>query len=184
MPEDNLLGERIKNRRIQLGLTLRKLSELTDVSAAFLSQIEHGQTNPSVNSLRRISEALGVNILYFLDDGSRHDPVVRANDRSSLHLSGSKVTYELLTPDLNRKFEVFLGHAGQHLGNFARPLRESTEECIFIQSGSLKIGLNTGEYVLNKGDSIYFDGRSLVEISNPSTTEEAVWISIITPPVF
>jgi len=137
-----------------------------------------------VGSLRRIAEALDVSILYFLDEGPKHHPVVRANERSTLQLRGSDVTYELLMPDISRKFEVFLGRIGPKTRFPARRLREPTEECIFLMSGSLIIELDSGEYHLNQGDSIFFDGPSLIRFSNGSDKEEAVWIAVISPPVF
>jgi quercetin dioxygenase-like cupin family protein len=55
---------------------------------------------------------------------------------------------------------------------------------MFVMSGKLKVCLISGEYILGEGDSIYFDGGELTEISNASDKKRARWISMITPPVF
>jgi quercetin dioxygenase-like cupin family protein len=89
----------------------------------------------------------------------------------------------MLVPDLSGKLEAFYGRVAPGSGNVARRLREPTEEFIHVVSGVLKVGLLSGEYFLKPGDSIYFDGPSIVEISCASD-EEAVWFSVITPPVF
>jgi|TARA_B100001964_G_scaffold139652_1_gene153962 transcriptional regulator with XRE-family HTH domain len=167
-----------------LGLSLRELARRTDVTASFLSQVELDQTNTSLNSLRRIAEALDVSILYFLEDGPHQDPVVRADSRSRLSFANLEVVYELLTSDLSRKMEMFLGKLGPNTGNVARRLREPTEECIYVLTGSLLIGLDSGEYILNPGDSIYFDGVLLHKLANACDDEETTWISVVTPPVF
>jgi transcriptional regulator with XRE-family HTH domain len=176
------IGERIRARRQQLGSSLRELARKTDLTASFLSQVETGQANPSINSLRRIAEALNVSILFFLQEGLKHDPVVRANRRPKITLSGSKVTDELLTPDMARKLEIFQGTLSPQTGNVARPLREPTEECIIVLSGALDVGLEIEEYTLGPGDSIYFEGHQLRRLANHSKDEEVTWISIITPP--
>ena len=59
-------------RRETLGVSLRELARRTDLTAAFLSQVERGQANPSIGSLRRIAEALDEKVYYFL---SEDDPL-------------------------------------------------------------------------------------------------------------
>jgi transcriptional regulator with XRE-family HTH domain len=61
-----LIGQKLKHRRNDLNLSLRALAAETGLSAAFLSQIECGKSNPSLNSLQRIAEALHVPLSYFL----------------------------------------------------------------------------------------------------------------------
>jgi DNA-binding XRE family transcriptional regulator len=53
------LGERMRQARAALGLTLRQLAERTGLSAAMLCHIEKGQANPTVGSLSLIADALG-----------------------------------------------------------------------------------------------------------------------------
>jgi transcriptional regulator with XRE-family HTH domain len=63
---DALIGQKLKKRRNELNLTLRALAVQTGLSAAFLSQIELGKSNPSLNSLQRIASSLHISINYFL----------------------------------------------------------------------------------------------------------------------
>jgi transcriptional regulator with XRE-family HTH domain len=183
------IGLRIKERRDSLGISLRELARRADLTAAFLSQVERGQANPSIGSLRRIAEALDTSILYFLSDGEpaamrQYTPVVRADRRAKLSSPDSVVAYELLTPDLAHKMEVICGRVKPGSGNVVRHLRESTEEWIYVLSGALTIRLETGEYVLYPGDSIYFTGEQLRAIECASSDEDATWISVVTPPAF
>jgi transcriptional regulator with XRE-family HTH domain len=166
------------------------------LTASFINQIERGQTNPSIDSLRRIAEALQVSILYFLSDHTlppsrvpktkslAYAPAVRANARPQLTLPVSGVTYELLTPGLAHKMEAISGRLAPGTNNVARRLREPTEEFLYVLSGSLCVGLDSGEHTLNAGDSIYFSGTALQKLACASKKEDAVWISVITPPVF
>lgn len=63
---DSLVGQKLKQRRDELNLSLRALAGQTGLSAAFLSQIERGVCNPSLNSLSRIASSLSVPLYYFL----------------------------------------------------------------------------------------------------------------------
>ncbi len=66
MMVDSLIGQKLKQRRDELNLSLRALAAQTGLSAAFLSQIECGKSNPSLNSLQRIAKSLGVPLHFFL----------------------------------------------------------------------------------------------------------------------
>jgi transcriptional regulator with XRE-family HTH domain len=194
MPQDADMGLRIKERRREVGLSLRKLAERADLTASFLSQVERGQASTSIGSLRRIAEALDVPILHFLENGSNHgpqagddglkySPLVCADRRRRLILPDSQVIYEMLVPDLGRKMEAFCGRIAPGTGNMARRLRVPTEEFIYVLAGVLTIGVGQDEYRVQAGDSIYFEGSALTKLACASD-EAASWISVITPPVF
>lgn len=183
MTENESIGSRIRQRRKEIGYTLRELADKTDVTPSFLSQVERDQINASINSLRRIAETLGVSMLHFVKEKPRPDPVLHAGSRILLQFSDTSMTYELLTPRASRSMEVFIGRIGPNTIYDSRTLTESTEECIYLLAGELIIGLDSGDYSLQPGDSIYFEGFNLLHINNPGD-QEAVWISVIAPPVF
>jgi transcriptional regulator with XRE-family HTH domain len=187
--EDIGIGQRIKERRQTLAISLRELARRTELTAAFLSQVERGQVNTSISSLRRIAVALDISLLYFLDDAQllsapQHIPVVRAGRRLKFSSPDSVVEYELLTPDLSHKMEVICGRVKPGSGNVVRHLREPTEEWIYVLSGALQVRLQVEEYVLGPGDSIYFEGTQLRALECASQDEDVVWISVFTPAVF
>ena len=70
-----LLGARIKSIRESKGLTQEKLVEKVDMNAVYLSKIEGGKENPTLNLLIRLSTALNVEMWEFFDfkheEGSR-----------------------------------------------------------------------------------------------------------------
>ncbi len=179
----SLIGQRLKKRRGELNLSLRSLAGLTQLTAAFLSQIERGISNPSLNSLRRIADSLNVPMLYFLAERPSPSPLVRCQERSQINLDESNVSYEMLTPDLSHKFVSVLGRLKPGNENIARPLKGETEEMIHVLSGALLVGLGEEDFILNIGDSITFNGKNLTRMVCKSS-EEVTWISFITPPVF
>ncbi|MBN1317131.1 MAG: helix-turn-helix transcriptional regulator [Anaerolineales bacterium] len=178
-----MIGEKINARRNELGLSLRALAKEVDLTASFLSQIERDQADPSIKSLRRIADALGVPMLHFLSEDEVANPVVRRGRRKRLMIPESGVTYELLTPDLDRKMEMFVAEVHPSDQNIAYPLPYATEECILVLEGGLRITLGDNEYDLKAGDSIYFD-CSILNNLIATGDEPAVFVSAITPAVF
>jgi transcriptional regulator with XRE-family HTH domain len=196
MAQDRHIAGLVKKRREELGLSLREVGRRAGLTAAFISQVERGKSNTSIDSLRRIADALDVSLLYFLSNHrSSADPevppergtsvfVVRSDCRPRLTLPDSRVSYELLVPDLTRQTEVIRGCLPPGSGNVARRLKAPTEECIYVVSGSLLVEVEGQTVVLHAGDNIFFSGRGLTRLECASKDEDAVWISVITPPVF
>lgn len=206
MAPDYNPGKQLNKLRKERGLSLREVARRTDLTASFLSQVEHGTSNVSIDSLRRIAEALDVPMMHFLeeipvdienindhidpepcedDDRTRvYSPVVRAGCRPRLILPPSGLEYQLLVPNLSTKLEAIIGRASPGTGNIARKLRSETEEFIYVLSGEVAIGLGEEEYILRTGDSITFHGDQLTKLACASIDREASWISVITPPIF
>lgn len=67
MNETNL-GQRIREERQKLNLTQEKLSETINVTTTYIGQIERGERRPTLDTLIKISNALGVSIDYLLQE--------------------------------------------------------------------------------------------------------------------
>jgi transcriptional regulator with XRE-family HTH domain len=204
------VGARIKEKRQNEGLSIRELARRTGLTASFISQVENEKANVSLDSLRRVSDALGVQMLHFLSEpGSqpeaavveqapvpvekaaqvhqlfdRSSPLIKKNMRPRIFLPDSGITYELLTSRLDHKMEAFMGRIAPGTGNVAGRLSIPTEEFMYCLTGVLKVGILDQVHTLEAGDSLYFDGTQLTSISSGTDTEETIWISVITPPAF
>ena len=174
-------GARVRQRRRELGLSLQQLAGRTGLTASFLSLVERDQNSPSLQSLHRLAEALEVPIFFFSQTNSEN-PVVRRDQRVKVTFPASKVTCELLVPNLRNRLEVFIGHAHPSAGNIARTPKADSEECLYLMKGRLRVQLVDQTYELGEGDSIYFHGVNVREITALGK-RDAVYISIITPPI-
>jgi len=179
--ETNIVGERIRERRRELGLSLRALAEKTGLTASFLSLVERGRNTPSLDSLRRITVALDVPLFYF-NQTNGQNPVVRKDTRIKITFPPGDLTSELLVPNLRNRLEMFISRVHPSAGNIARPTQHHSDECIYLMEGRLKVCLQDGEYILEAGDSIYFYGSTVRGIYALGE-EEAVFVAAITPPV-
>jgi transcriptional regulator with XRE-family HTH domain len=180
---DNVkLGERIRDRRQELNLSLRDLAELTDLSATFLSGLERGLANPTLASVRRLANALKLPLHRLLADSSDNSLVVQRNRRRRMVFPDSQVSYEILTPQLTRKMVLYHISLPPDSGNIMQqPLAEPTEECIVVLAGKLEIQLAGQTYELEEGDSIYFENR-FVESIQATGGEPAEYISAVARP--
>lgn len=207
------IGIRINALRRKHNLSLRDLAEKSGLTASFLSQVERGMVNTSIDSLRRITNSLNISLVELLEEPSlqtiegepaaslatrQHlppittsingasqsfSPVIRANNRPTLHFPDSGVTYELLTSSRAYKVEAFLSKLAPGTDIPARPLPEPTEQFVYVLNGSLLVELIDNHYVLNTGDSMYFDGMIVTRFACVGSQETSV-IFVITPPVF
>ena len=198
------LGSQIRDERRKRKLTLEILSQKTELSKSFLSQVERGLAQPSISSLKRIAREFGMSVvdLFPSESGLENQigdipplkknghsyveevQVVRANRRKRLTLPGSYVSYDLLTPDLDRQVEVMFMriNPGEHSGD--EPMVDLPGEKFgYVLKGLLESRVGEKVYQLAAGDSIYFPAhfphswRGLGEGSI-----EVLWV--LTPPRF
>jgi transcriptional regulator with XRE-family HTH domain len=187
------VGRKIRVRRLQAGLTLQRLARAVGVSQSLISQVERGLASPSITTLRRIAAALDVPIaaLFLGDDVASHGEtdrlgrrlVVRRAERKRLHVPRSKIGYELLTPDLNRKVEFLRIQYEPGSVTHPAPMSHPGEENAVCLEGSVVVTIDGHDFVLNEGDSISFDSGRPHQVEN-RTDKRAVLISAITPPSF
>ncbi len=181
-PTQTGIGARVRERRKELGLSLQALAQRTGLTASFLSLVERDHNQPSLDSLRRIADALQVPPFYFTH-APGINPVVRRNERVRLTFPKNGVTSELLIPSMRGRLEVIITRARPNSGNICLPPNHDTEECILVLEGQLKVKLTTGEYLLEVGDTITFHGPNLQEIAAHGRREVA-FLSASTPPAF
>lgn len=179
-----MLGEKIRAKRMELGMSLKELAEKTGMTSGCLSQIERDISDPSIATLRKIANALNVAVFYFLMDESGTNPIVRKGDRKKLKLPKSPITYELLCPDLKRNMEMFIGRMKPRVSYTGQKLlSQNGEEVIHVMEGSMIIQIFEEQYTLEPGDTIYFVSNTLRKVTNNGDTE-LVYISAMTPPSF
>jgi transcriptional regulator with XRE-family HTH domain len=176
------IGKRLNTRRKEMGLSLRELGKQAGVTASFLSQVENDQVSPSLYSLQSIALALQVPIFYLLNEESTSN-VVRRNERKQVYFPNSKIGYDLLTADFSKQMVSYIIRMQPHSVRIAMPLSKTTEQWMYVMRGQLKIVISEDTFILDEGDTIYYDGDLLVEFGSNSDEELAI-ICCITPPVF
>jgi transcriptional regulator with XRE-family HTH domain len=184
---DERVGKEIRQLRKARDTTISELSDATNLSPGYLSQIERGISSPSVKALHSISRALGVTISWFFspaadDDDGLRDVVVRANRRRRLTFS-SGISDELLSPNLGRELELLRCTFGPGSESGAEPYQHRGEESGIVISGTLHLWIGDKHVILNEGDSFAFSSDTPHRYANP-TDNETIVIWAITPPSY
>jgi XRE family transcriptional regulator, master regulator for biofilm formation len=77
-----MIGERIKQLRMQKKLSLSELAERSGVAKSYLSKIErHIQSNPSIQFLEKVADALGVDIDDIIHEQRPSEPEADVDDQ-------------------------------------------------------------------------------------------------------
>jgi transcriptional regulator with XRE-family HTH domain len=174
------IGLRLRNLRVQRGLSLGAVAKTVGISLGFLSAIERSQMSASVGTLRKLARFYKTNILEFFDPSKSNPNLVRPAMRKVLE-AGPGVRMELLAWG-NTVMEPHLFRISPSAGSGDSYSHEG-EEFLYVLRGELKIALDTQEYRLKQGDSFYFESGMPHTWSNPGKTETCVlWVN--TPPTF
>jgi len=180
------LGNAIRTHRKQENMTLLDLAERAGFSISYLSQIERNLLTPSIDTLRRLAEVLGIPAgqLMLKDARQPNSPVavVRRSERKQLAFPGSSIHYELLTPDMRRRASLLWVEAPP--GSESGPLfSHEGEDGVVVLKGAIEVEVGSVWHHLEAGDSIYFNAGIPHRWRNSgSVGAEAVWLS--TPPSF
>jgi transcriptional regulator with XRE-family HTH domain len=165
-----------------MGLSLRDLSERTGVSAPMLSQVERGDTSPTLTVAGRIAGGLELSLsqLLRLDEGEGVS-VVRREERRT---GGSRTHgYEILTPPLpGQRAEVSVHTLKARAatgGPGDPPMHEpGSRETAVVTDGAVTLKIAGQEYRLETGDSVTFDADLPHRFENPDAAE-ARFMSVV-----
>jgi XRE family transcriptional regulator, regulator of sulfur utilization len=155
------VAARVRALREAMDLSLRDLAERSGVSAPMLSQVERGETSPTLTVAERIAAGLDLTLsqLLRLDEGG-HVVVTRAGERRSRERRGHRT--EELTPPLPGQRADVSFHSLEPGAATGRaddpPLHEpGARETAVVLSGSLALTLDDERHDLERGDSVTFD---------------------------
>jgi quercetin dioxygenase-like cupin family protein/DNA-binding XRE family transcriptional regulator len=154
--KQHAVGELVRRLREQRGLSLRALGTATDFSASFLSQLENGQVSPSISSMERIANTLGVTLGEFFSalGSTEGGVVVRAADRVEMQSQWSQAVMQALSPmtrgSLLEPLLITLepgGRSGKH------PTARPREEFAFVVEGEVQLTLGPDTFRMSAGDA-------------------------------
>ena len=174
------VGVQIRNLREQRKLSQTALAEASGISRNTLSLVERGQTSPTVATLKSLAEALSVDINAFFQPYEEASIVfTKGNQRPHLQLDhgvlndlGLGLFEPLVTPlllqlDQGARSGPALSHDGQ--------------DFVFCLSGEILYTISDRGYVLEAGDSLFFDGHLPHRFSNIGVEVANVLIILSTP---
>ncbi len=155
--DPRVIGERVRRLRLKRHMYLRAFAVQTGFSASFISQLENGQVSPSLGSMQKIADALGVTLGEFFASASGEDEalIVRISERRRLDSTWTDAHLEALGPmSRDRKLEPVLaifgpgGKSGKHSHAHAH------DDFAFVVRGCVVLTLGDEEHELAAGDAV------------------------------
>jgi len=161
MITEEQIGPRLKKLRIERGLTIAALASRTGFTKGYLSRVENSRTAPPVSTLLTMARALGVNIneVFSTHEAGSRVTVVKKGERSPISRSGSSFGYSYipLAPTFpNRHMDPYI-IVVPHSARGTKVFQHAGEQMMLVLEGTLVMKIGDQEYMLEEGDSIYFD---------------------------
>src|SRR3954469_21221231 len=157
------IGPRVKALREAGGLSLRDLATRTGVSAPMLSQVERGETSPTLQVAGRIAAGLELSLsqLLRLDEGTAVS-IVRAGDPKPSARTKTGHRTVVLTPSLPGQRAELSRHTlapGAATGDAGDPPMHEpgSRETAVVETGEVVLICDTERHVLHAGDAVTFD---------------------------
>jgi len=179
-----VIGARVKALRESAGLSLRDLSERSGVSAPMLSQVERGETSPTLTVAMRIATGLELRLsqLLRLDEGGAVT-VVRAAQRRRGGNRRRGHSFEVLTSEQpGQRAEIsrhVLAAGGATGAPDDPPMHEpGSRESALVEHGALVLVCDGKHYELSEGDCVTFDADLPHHFENP-TDIEAAFLAVV-----
>ena len=172
----------MKALREAMDLSLRDLAERTGVSAPMLSQVERGETSPTLVTAERIAAGLDLTLSQLLRlDERGHVVVTRAGERRARRRRGHR-TEELTPPLPGQRADVSL-HALEPAAATGRPgdppLHEpGARETTVVLAGSVSLLIDDERHDLGAGDCVTFDADLPHHFSNQGA-EPAEFLAVV-----
>lgn len=183
-----MLGTNIREYRKKQKLTIKELADRTGLSIGYISQVERGETEPSLSSLRKIAGEFDVPVYVLLDDHKNDASLtIRREERMTAHVKKNSVEYEFLTPIPSQRFSpkalMVKATFEPHSRDSKLPIVHHSEETLLVLEGTLTVAVGDETIVLREGDT------TIIREDIPHTCindgdEYAVVLSVITPPVW
>lgn len=166
MDTSKIVGEKIKALRENQGISLEQLAERAGLAIEQIDRIENNIDLPSLAPLIKIARVLGVRLGTFLDDQEELGPVVcrKREATDSISFSNNAIQsrkhmeyHSLSKSKADRHMEPFIIDVTPTDDNAFVLSSHEGEEFIMVISGTMEISYGKHTYLLEEGDSIYYD---------------------------
>lgn len=161
IPDGLALGLRLRSLRRSRRLTLKALATQADCSESLLSRVENGHVVPSLTTLHRLCQALGINVGALLDAPREATCVVRGPGDRPSHVrdeaeeGDGSIAQSLIPFAPGRQLEGLIVSLPAD-GRWCGPFVHEGEEVGFVLSGTLELIVAGETYLVPEGSSFFF----------------------------
>lgn len=178
------IGHKLKELRIQKGLTQEELADRCELSKGFISQLERDLTSPSIATLVDILQCLGTDLQEFFYENPQEEQIVfRDGDYFEKKDTELGNTIEWIIPNAQKNIMEPIRLTLNPGGSTYPDNPHEGEEFGYVLSGSITIVMGKKKVRAKKGESFYFIPNTTHYITGNSKTGAVIlWVS--SPPSF
>ena len=182
------LGLKLRHMRTLHKLSLKQLAKTVGCSESMLSKIETGKVNPTLTMLRKLVDALGINIPFLFEPQADKEAVVhRSGERPLIGLGQSRhgpgIMLERLVPASRQHLLEANVHIVNPGGSSDGAFSHVGEELGYVLEGAVTLIVDGQSYTLVTGDSFAFRSEKAHAYRNDGdVVARILWVN--TPPTF
>jgi len=179
------IGVRVRQERQSRRWTLDQLVDAAGVSRRMVVNVEQGAANPSVGTLLRISDALGVGLPALVERPQAKPVKVTRHGDGAVLWSGQAGGRGVLVagtepPDVVELWDWTLGPGDHHISEAHTP---GTKELVQVQQGTVTVEVADQPVTLDAGDAVAFGGDVPHSYANPGTQPARFSLAVFEPGV-
>ena len=179
------IGARVKQQRQSRRWTLDRLAEVAGVSRRMLVNVEQGAANPSVGTLLRISDALGIGLPALVELPETASLKVTRYGEGAAFWSGEAGGRGVLVagtapPDVVELWDWTLSPGDRHS---SEAHTRGTKELLQVQQGTVTLDVAEQSITLEAGDAVSFPGDVAHAYANPSAEPARFSLTVFEPGV-
>ena len=159
----------LRQLREARGISMRTLATKSGLSANALSMIERGKTSPSVSTLYKLADALGVSITAFFGAETEKKQIVYLKSDERTRMSFTRGVFEALGGEqFSGRVEPFMLTLESGASSGAHNIVHTGHEFVFCLRGQLEYYVEKEVFLLSAGDSLLFASKLQHRWKNPS----------------
>jgi transcriptional regulator with XRE-family HTH domain len=170
--DERSIAKNIKDLRLERKITLDELAQMAGLTKGYLSKIERSRKAPPFSTLHKIATALEVDITFLLKENAEELrdiklDIVRRDERKIVVTRGSLYGYQYEALAYNKTGKNMQPYIISPAFDEKDTFQHDGEEFMYVLEGTHEFVYDGKKYILNEGDSVYFDsavphtGRSL-----------------------
>ena len=157
MEINHVIAENLKRLRLERNLSLGQLAKSCDVSKVMLSQIEKGDTNPTINTVWKIAKGLKVPYTSLLEQQQSDNRIIKKIDTKMQDVTDHHYrVYCYYANNASRNFELFQMELDENQTYTSVGHSEKSLEYIMILEGTLTLTIKEEQFTLSADDTISF----------------------------
>lgn len=157
------VGRRVKQRRLEKRMTVQELADKSEISKGLVSQIENGRTIPSLPVMFSIIHSLEMELSEFFHGFNPMEPTIlvnRKNDYQKFEKEDARgFDYKRILMRSLPACTIDIALLDLSKDAYREEVTTDAYEFVFVLTGKTEYRVNGQKFLLEEGDSIFFDGR-------------------------